>query len=251
MLLLFTRVNIKFQLCPPAHQWCCNWKVIALKLKIIEISCNWVQRVLLPIHSLVNIYFKPSLFEIGKHQKISLKLNFCADVIYAWFLMLETFSIKSCKILPFNEGKHCFSKFCDVFVYTSHRSWHAFLILITKLSFAGEEKFVSSNYVIENMDRHKGGTYICTANNGVGQMASSQIALHVLCKYLSGMFKYFTKSFRRHKLFALFLPIAARYAKMNHISWAMVPMGNCKWKFMTTHRIQQMKIVTFSKRWYS
>lgn len=48
--------------------------------------------------------------------------------------------------------------------------------------FAGEEKFVSSNYVIENMDRHKGGTYICTANNGVGQTASSQIALHVLCK---------------------------------------------------------------------
>ncbi|CRK97731.1 CLUMA_CG011111, isoform A [Clunio marinus] len=44
----------------------------------------------------------------------------------------------------------------------------------------GEEKFVSSNYVIENMDRHKGGTYICTANNGVGQTASSQIALHVL-----------------------------------------------------------------------
>ncbi|KAG5679680.1 hypothetical protein PVAND_009234 [Polypedilum vanderplanki] len=44
----------------------------------------------------------------------------------------------------------------------------------------GEEKFVSSSYVIENMDRHKGGTYICTANNGVGQTASSQIALHVL-----------------------------------------------------------------------
>lgn len=48
--------------------------------------------------------------------------------------------------------------------------------------FPGEEKFVSSNYVIENMDRHKGGTYICTANNGVGQTASSQIALHVLCE---------------------------------------------------------------------
>lgn len=47
----------------------------------------------------------------------------------------------------------------------------------------GEEKFVSSSYVIESMDRHKGGTYICTANNGVGQVASSQIMLHVLCKY--------------------------------------------------------------------
>lgn len=54
--------------------------------------------------------------------------------------------------------------------------------LFCGLYFAGEEKFVSSNYVIENMDRHKGGTYICTANNGVGQTASSQIALHVLCK---------------------------------------------------------------------
>jgi hypothetical protein len=48
--------------------------------------------------------------------------------------------------------------------------------------FTGEAKYVSSNYVIENMDRFKGGTYICTANNGVGQTASSQIALHVLCK---------------------------------------------------------------------
>jgi hypothetical protein len=49
-------------------------------------------------------------------------------------------------------------------------------------SIAGEEKYVSSSYIIENMDRHKGGTYICTANNGVGQVASSQIVLHVLCK---------------------------------------------------------------------
>lgn len=62
-------------------------------------------------------------------------------------------------------------------------------------SFTGEEKFVSPNYVIENMDRHKGGTYICTANNGVGQTASSQIALHVLCKWKE-VFKYFTRSSR-------------------------------------------------------
>lgn len=32
------------------------------------------------------------------------------------------------------------------------------------------------------MDRHKGGTYVCTANNGVGKPASSQVLLHVLCK---------------------------------------------------------------------
>lgn len=40
---------------------------------------------------------------------------------------------------------------------------------------------MSPTYVIEKMDRHKGGVYICTANNGVGH-AISQINLHVLCK---------------------------------------------------------------------
>ncbi|XP_055389273.1 neural cell adhesion molecule 2-like [Condylostylus longicornis] len=44
----------------------------------------------------------------------------------------------------------------------------------------GEDRYVSNVYIIENMDRHKGGTYTCTANNGVGQPASSQIILHVL-----------------------------------------------------------------------
>lgn len=46
----------------------------------------------------------------------------------------------------------------------------------------GEDKYVSPTYVIEKMDRHKGGVYICTANNGVGHIAMSQINLHVLCK---------------------------------------------------------------------
>lgn len=50
--------------------------------------------------------------------------------------------------------------------------------------FAGEEKLHSHVLSIENVDRHKGGVYICTANNGVGQPASSQVVLHVLCKYL-------------------------------------------------------------------
>ncbi|XP_059612214.1 neural cell adhesion molecule 2-like [Phlebotomus argentipes] len=44
----------------------------------------------------------------------------------------------------------------------------------------GEEKLSSPALTIENMDRHKGGTYICTANNGVGQAATSQVLLHVL-----------------------------------------------------------------------
>ncbi|XP_037891604.1 neural cell adhesion molecule 2 isoform X1 [Glossina fuscipes] len=44
----------------------------------------------------------------------------------------------------------------------------------------GEEKLHSHILSIENVDRHKGGVYICTANNGVGQAASSQVVLHVL-----------------------------------------------------------------------
>lgn len=51
------------------------------------------------------------------------------------------------------------------------------------LVFPGEEKLHSHVLSIENVDRHKGGVYICTANNGVGQPASSQVVLHVLCKY--------------------------------------------------------------------
>jgi hypothetical protein len=59
-----------------------------------------------------------------------------------------------------------------------------FLFSFILLLLIGEEKFVSASYIIENMDRHKGGTYICTANNGVGQVATSQIVLHVLCEYI-------------------------------------------------------------------
>jgi hypothetical protein len=46
----------------------------------------------------------------------------------------------------------------------------------------GEEKLQSPILSIENMDRHKGGVYICQANNGVGKPASSQVVLHVLCE---------------------------------------------------------------------
>lgn len=46
----------------------------------------------------------------------------------------------------------------------------------------GEEKLHAEVLTIESMDRHKGGTYVCTANNGVGKPASSQVLLHVLCK---------------------------------------------------------------------
>lgn len=58
-----------------------------------------------------------------------------------------------------------------------------YLFLFVKM-FLGEEKLHSHILSIENVDRHKGGVYICTANNGVGQPASSQVVLHVLCKYM-------------------------------------------------------------------
>lgn len=48
---------------------------------------------------------------------------------------------------------------------------------------AGDEKLPSPILSIDNMDRHKGGVYICTATNGVGKAASSQVVLHVLCKF--------------------------------------------------------------------
>lgn len=47
----------------------------------------------------------------------------------------------------------------------------------------GEERLYSPVLSIDNMDRHRGGVYICTANNNVGKPASSQVVLHVLCKY--------------------------------------------------------------------
>lgn len=57
--------------------------------------------------------------------------------------------------------------------------------------FAGDEKLSSPVLLIESMDRHKGGTYICTANNGVGQPASTQVVLHVLCKcFVAFIFSY-------------------------------------------------------------
>jgi hypothetical protein len=46
----------------------------------------------------------------------------------------------------------------------------------------GEERLYSSVLSIEAMDRHKGGVYICSADNSVGKPAQSQVVLHVLCK---------------------------------------------------------------------
>lgn len=56
------------------------------------------------------------------------------------------------------------------------------LLLIFKAFFIGESKLMSTSLTIESMDRHKGGLYICTASNGVGTSAITQVNVHVLCK---------------------------------------------------------------------
>lgn len=61
------------------------------------------------------------------------------------------------------------------------RDFEVSVLMVLSLNL-GEEKLPSQILSIENMDRHKGGVYICTANNGVGKAASSQVILHVLCK---------------------------------------------------------------------
>ncbi|XP_063705258.1 opioid-binding protein/cell adhesion molecule-like [Culicoides brevitarsis] len=45
---------------------------------------------------------------------------------------------------------------------------------------SGDEVLRSSILSITDMDRHKGGVYVCKAENGVGLPASSQVVLHVL-----------------------------------------------------------------------
>lgn len=52
------------------------------------------------------------------------------------------------------------------------------------LLYVGEQKLHSHTLTIEDADRHKGGVYVCVANNGVGQPATGQVVLHVLCKWM-------------------------------------------------------------------
>lgn len=65
----------------------------------------------------------------------------------------------------------------------SQSTWYLISTLLFYFISSGEEKLQSPVLSIENMDRHKGGVYICQANNGVGKPASSQVVLHVLCEY--------------------------------------------------------------------
>lgn len=47
----------------------------------------------------------------------------------------------------------------------------------------GEQTAITSVLALDKVDRHHAGIYQCTASNGIGQNASKQIILHVLCKY--------------------------------------------------------------------
>ena len=48
---------------------------------------------------------------------------------------------------------------------------------------SGEKARRSKTLVIESVDRHEAGTYVCEAHNGVGnQRATAHIRLQVLCE---------------------------------------------------------------------
>ena len=50
----------------------------------------------------------------------------------------------------------------------------------------GEKRKTAKTLVIESVDRHEAGIYICEANNGVGVghvKAEAKIKLQVLCEY--------------------------------------------------------------------
>jgi len=50
---------------------------------------------------------------------------------------------------------------------------------------SGEKSLEAKSLVIESVDRHEAGIYICEARNGVGhKSATATIKLQVLCKYL-------------------------------------------------------------------
>lgn len=74
-----------------------------------------------------------------------------------------------------DEEEQCAAKWWEI----DFALFHFFKIHEFKL---GEERLYSSVLSIESMDRHKGGVYICSADNGVGKPAQSQVDLHVLCK---------------------------------------------------------------------
>ena len=59
-----------------------------------------------------------------------------------------------------------------------------FLQLQNDLLPNGEKTRKAKTLVIDSVDRHEAGTYVCEAHNGVGtQRATAAIKVQVLCKY--------------------------------------------------------------------
>ena len=63
-----------------------------------------------------------------------------------------------------------------------------FWIFQNNLLPSGEKRRASKTLIIDSVDRHEAGVYVCRAHNGVGvgkaETAEAQINLQVLCKYL-------------------------------------------------------------------
>ena len=65
-----------------------------------------------------------------------------------------------------------------------HLSRHFFANFQNNLLPSGEKSLVAKSLVIESVDRHEAGIYICEAKNGVGhKSATASIKLQVLCKF--------------------------------------------------------------------
>jgi hypothetical protein len=47
---------------------------------------------------------------------------------------------------------------------------------------SGEKSVDMQSIIIQDLSRHHSGAYICSASNGVGQTASAEINLKVLCE---------------------------------------------------------------------
>jgi hypothetical protein len=48
---------------------------------------------------------------------------------------------------------------------------------------SGESTVQGFSLTLEQVDRHQAGVYQCLASNGVGQSATFDTTLHVLCEY--------------------------------------------------------------------
>ena len=68
-------------------------------------------------------------------------------------------------------------------------TWCFLLIFQNNLLPSGEKSLVAKSLVIESVDRHEAGIYICEAKNGVGhKSATASIKLQVLCKFCRSRF---------------------------------------------------------------